>query len=45
VPQLRERPEDITELAGHFVQIAARRYGKRALRLTVAAGRQLQAYG
>ena len=44
LPPLRERPEDITELAGHFVQVAARRYGKRAPRLTVAAGRQLEAY-
>jgi transcriptional regulator with GAF, ATPase, and Fis domain len=44
LPPLRERREDITELAGTFVQVAARRYGKRAPRLTVAAGRQLEEY-
>jgi len=44
LPPLRERPEDITELAGHFLQLAARRYGKPAPRLTLAAGRELEAY-
>jgi transcriptional regulator with GAF, ATPase, and Fis domain len=44
LPPLRERLEDITALAGHFVQLAARRFGKRAPRLTAAAGRQLEAY-
>jgi transcriptional regulator with GAF, ATPase, and Fis domain len=44
LPPLRERTGDITELAGHFVQLAARRYGKRAPRLTMATGRQLEAY-
>jgi transcriptional regulator with GAF, ATPase, and Fis domain len=44
LPPLRERSEDIAELAGHFVQLAARRYGKPAPRLTAAAGRQLTAY-
>lgn len=44
MPPLRERPEDITELAGHFVQLAARRFGKRAPRLTAAAGRELETY-
>lgn len=45
LPPLRERPEDVTELAGHFVQLAARRYGKPASRVSVAASRQLAAYG
>jgi DNA-binding NtrC family response regulator len=44
LPPLRERPEDITELAGHFLHLAARRYGTRAPRLTLAAGRELEAY-
>jgi transcriptional regulator with GAF, ATPase, and Fis domain len=44
LPPLRERTEDITELAGHFLQLAARRYGKSAPRLTLAAGRELEAY-
>jgi len=45
LPPLRERGEDITELAGHFLQQAARRYGKSAPRLTLAAGRELEGYG
>jgi transcriptional regulator with GAF, ATPase, and Fis domain len=44
LPPLRERPEDIAQLAGHFADAAARRYGKPAPRLTLAAARQLQAY-
>ena len=44
LPPLRERAEDVTELAGHFLQLAARRYGKSAPRLTLAAGRELEAY-
>jgi transcriptional regulator with GAF, ATPase, and Fis domain len=44
LPPLRERPEDITQLAGHFLQLAARRYGKPVPRLTLAAGRELEAY-
>jgi transcriptional regulator with GAF, ATPase, and Fis domain len=44
VPPLRERPEDITELAGHFLQLAARRHGKPVPRLTLAAGRELEHY-
>ena len=44
LPPLRERGEDITELAGHFLQLAARRYGKSAPRLTLAAGRELEGY-
>lgn len=44
LPPLRERPEDIAELTGHFLQGAARRYGKTALRLTLAACRELETY-
>lgn len=44
LPPLRERREDITELAGHFLQQAARRYGKAAPRLSLAASRELEAY-
>jgi len=44
LPSLRERVEDITELAGHFLQLAARRYGKHAPRVTLAAARELEAY-
>ena len=44
LPPLRDRPGDVMELAGHFLQIAARRYGKPTPRLTRAAGQELDAY-
>lgn len=44
VPPLRERSEDIGQLAEHFAEAAARRFGVDAPRLTKAAVRQLQQY-
>ncbi|HEX6307456.1 MAG TPA: sigma 54-interacting transcriptional regulator [Longimicrobiales bacterium] len=44
VPPLRERMEDIAELAAHFVREAARRFGRPAPRLTARALRALDAY-
>jgi transcriptional regulator with GAF, ATPase, and Fis domain len=44
LPPLRERPEDIAQLAAHFVEQAARRYGRAAPRLTVRAIRMLETY-
>jgi transcriptional regulator with GAF, ATPase, and Fis domain len=37
LPPLRERADDIPRLAAHFVEQAAQRYGRRALRLTAHA--------
>ena len=37
LPPLRERREDIAELAGHFLQLYARRYGRPAPRLSDGA--------
>jgi transcriptional regulator with GAF, ATPase, and Fis domain len=45
LPPLRERPEDIRPLAMHFLDQAARRYGRRTPRLTAAACRALETYG
>jgi PAS domain S-box-containing protein len=42
VPPLRERVEDIAELAEHFIKQASRRLGVRATRLTVNHVRELQ---
>ena len=44
LPPLRERSEDIPQLAAHFVEQAARRYGRAAPRLTVRAIRMLETY-
>ena len=44
LPPLRERPEDIAQLAAHFVEQAARRYGRPAPRLTVRAIKMLERY-
>ena len=44
LPPLRERPEDIRLLAMHFLDQAARRYGRRMPRLTTAASRTLEKY-
>ena len=41
---LRERPEDIQPLAIRFVEQAARRYGRRAPRLTADVCRTLETY-
>jgi transcriptional regulator with GAF, ATPase, and Fis domain len=45
LPPLRERPEDLLPLAAHFVEQAARRYGRPAPRLTARAIKILEAYG
>jgi transcriptional regulator with GAF, ATPase, and Fis domain len=44
LPPLRERPEDIAPLAAHFVEHAARRFGRLAPRVTARAIRTLEAY-
>jgi transcriptional regulator with GAF, ATPase, and Fis domain len=44
LPPLRDRPEDIPQLAAHFVEQAARRYGRPAPRLTVRAIKTLETY-
>ena len=45
LPPLRERPEDIAPLAGHFLKRLAARDGGRPRRLTPAARRVLKAHG
>src|SRR6185436_1831720 len=45
LPPLRERPGDVARLAAYFVEQAARRYGRKAPRITVRAIAALQAYG
>jgi transcriptional regulator with GAF, ATPase, and Fis domain len=44
LPPLRERPEDIPELAAHFAAQAARRFGTRPPRLAASELRRLQNY-
>jgi transcriptional regulator with GAF, ATPase, and Fis domain len=44
LPPLRERPADIADLTAHFVQLAAKRYGKPVPRVSAAVGRQLEQY-
>ncbi|MDR9469466.1 sigma 54-interacting transcriptional regulator, partial [Marinospirillum sp.] len=44
VPPLRERPEDILLLAGHFLELNAHRLGLRCLRLSAAAETALLQY-
>jgi transcriptional regulator with GAF, ATPase, and Fis domain len=44
LPPLLKRPEDIPLLAEHFLALAARKLGRTAPRLTLAAVRQLQQY-
>lgn len=44
IPPLRERPEDIPELADHFIKQSARNLGMPCPRLTQFHVRQLQAY-
>ena len=45
LPPLRERLEDVPALAAHFLEQAARRFGRPAPRLTAGALRELQLYG
>jgi len=44
LPPLRERPEDIPELASHFATQAAKRFGTRPPRLAASELRRLQEY-
>ena len=44
VPPLRERLEDVGELAGHFIKQAARRLGVARPRLTRLQAQELQSY-
>jgi len=44
VPPLRERSEDIPELARHFLELASTRFGRRPRRLSAEAVRALQAH-
>jgi DNA-binding NtrC family response regulator len=44
LPPLRERREDILELAGHFIAQYARKYGKPARELPADVARALEAY-
>jgi transcriptional regulator with GAF, ATPase, and Fis domain len=44
LPPLRERKEDIPLLAEHFLRLSARRLGRAAPRLTLAAVQRLQQY-
>ncbi len=44
VPPLRERSEDIPELARHFLELASARFGRRPRRLSPDAVRALQAH-
>lgn len=44
VPPLRERAEDIPELARHFLELASARFGRRPKRLAPDAVRALQAH-
>jgi transcriptional regulator with GAF, ATPase, and Fis domain len=45
LPPLRERLEDVPALAAHFIEQAARRFGRPAPRLTARAVKTLEAYG
>jgi transcriptional regulator with GAF, ATPase, and Fis domain len=44
VPPLRERKDDILTLAGHFVELACRRFSRPSMQLTAGHLRQLQEY-
>ena len=44
LPPLRERREDIVELADHFIALYAKKYGKPARELPADVGRALTAY-
>jgi transcriptional regulator with GAF, ATPase, and Fis domain len=44
LPPLRERAEDISSLAMHFLRLAAQRFGRHEVRLTERAMRTLLAY-
>jgi transcriptional regulator with GAF, ATPase, and Fis domain len=44
LPPLRERPEDIPLLAGHFLALSARKLGRPTPRLTLANVQSLQRY-
>ena len=44
LPPLRERADDLPRLATHFLEQAARRYGRRGLRLSARAIKTLEAY-
>ena len=44
VPPLRERSEDIPELASHFLELASTRFGRRPRSLSAEAVRALQAH-
>jgi DNA-binding NtrC family response regulator len=44
LPPLRERAEDIPLLAGHFLDVYSRKYGKKGLVLTPATLRDLEQY-
>jgi DNA-binding NtrC family response regulator len=44
VPPLRERGDDVLELADHFLQNASQRLGRRPFELSAAAGELLAAY-
>lgn len=44
IPPLRDRADDILQLAGHFLQLNERRYGLRTLRLAPDASRWLKEY-
>jgi PAS domain S-box-containing protein len=44
LPPLRERPEDITVLAQHFLEHSSRKMGKSVPRLTQVQARELEVY-
>ncbi len=44
LPPLRDRPEDLPPLAAHFLEQAARRFGRPAPRLTMHVVQTLQGY-
>jgi len=44
IPPLRERIEDIPELAGYFLEEACRKYGKPGLEISKKSMKQLQQY-
>jgi transcriptional regulator with GAF, ATPase, and Fis domain len=44
LPALRDRPDDIPHLAAHFIDQAARRFGRTAPQLTTRAVKRLEAY-
>ena len=44
LPPLRERPEDLPRLTRYFVELAARRFGRPAPRITARAMRALETY-